>query len=382
MVLFRRKTLLIIACLLMLGAGVIWWQREPLLAWYCVRQLAAAGDDNRDAWVARIVELDRAAVPGLLDCLTRQDAQTCANIETALLALVESWGPGDARGLDLVDEIVTQLEPWSPAGKQAGLQVPLALLRGPAVPAERLAQAAGRLAATAAKDADSGVQACGITLAAALIQRCPHGPWLDLAQPLALSGLTAPDPGVRVSAVNLALQMARRADHPSILTKVVSLLGDSAPAVRRAALIAVGPNRNLMPEGELVPENLFPLLHDTDAEVKRLCGLTLVSWGFPETHIELARRISAPDAMSRLQVLDLLRATPELEPGIWLRRMSHDPDRAVRAAAIRAACKDFQIDMTTRIRQMAQDDPSDTVRQIATTYLKLMPSQGREFRVP
>jgi hypothetical protein len=70
-----------------------------------------------------------------------------------------------------------------------------------------------------------------------------------------------------------------------------------------------------------------------------------------------------------LQVLEQLRQANDLEPGVWLRRLSHDPVPAVRAAAARAAGENDQVDLSDRLTQMAQSDPSPTVRQLARYYL-------------
>jgi hypothetical protein len=71
----------------------------------------------------------------------------------------------------------------------------------------------------------------------------------------------------------------------------------------------------------------------------------------------------------RLQVIDQLRYAHDLEPGVWLRRLSHDPAPAVRAAAVRAAAERHTVHLTDRLEQMAQNDPCPTVRQLAKYYL-------------
>ncbi len=60
----------------------------------------------------------------------------------------------------------------------------------------------------------------------------------------------------------------------------------------------------------------------------------------------------------------------DLDPGVWLRRLSQDSAAAVRAAAVRAAGAYPQVDLSDRLREMAQQDPSETVRQNAQYYLR------------
>jgi len=72
---------------------------------------------------------------------------------------------------------------------------------------------------------------------------------------------------------------------------------------------------------------------------------------------------------TRLQVIELLKRADDLEPGVWLRRLSHDPSAAVRAAAIRAAAEQSLAQLADRLEQMSQNDPCATVRQLAQFYL-------------
>ncbi len=360
MTFFRRKKWFLVLGILILLAGVAWWQRAPVLAWYHVRQLAAAAEEDRARCVDRVVRLDTAAVPRLLDCLRRPDARVCNNIGAALVALIERWGSADPRSLALMNAFRTRFDQASPPGKQAALQVALLLLRnGPL--AEEGTAAAGHLLQAAV--GDPALRPRTLALAAALVERAPADAWLNLGHTLAVEGLSDPDPAQRVLAIHLALHIGRRCQ-TEILQKVVPLLGDSAPTVRRAAVVAVGASPEVVPE-----DDLLPLLHDADAEVQRLCELALRSRGLPDNHILLGRLITDPHPAGRLKVLQQLQLAPELDPGIWLRRLTQDPERAVRANALHAACRVFHLDLRDRLEQLAQDDPSDTVRQIARTLL-------------
>src|SRR5262245_62008566 len=79
-ILTSKKTWL--ALLVVAGlAGVAWWQRRPVLAWYHVRQLTNAYQDNREACAKAVAELDEAALPYLLLGLQSPDAIVCANMQ-------------------------------------------------------------------------------------------------------------------------------------------------------------------------------------------------------------------------------------------------------------------------------------------------------------
>jgi len=59
---------------------------------------------------------------------------------------------------------------------------------------------------------------------------------------------------------------------------------------------------------------------------------------------------------------------PQLNLAAWLLQLSQDPEPAVRAAAVGAAGDYPHIDLSLRLREMAEGDPSETVRQNALYY--------------
>ncbi len=138
----------------------------------------------------------------------------------------------------------------------------------------------------------------------------------------------------------------------------------SPPPVRRAALLAVGPARDVIHD-----DQLLPCLHDPDPEVRRLCEIALSGRGLRPEYLELGRLLTDPRPAARLRVLDHLAGSTELDPGLWLRRLSHDPSPSVRVAAMRAMTQQHFVDLSDRIDQMARTDPSPTVCQLAQFYL-------------
>jgi HEAT repeat protein len=208
-------------------------------------------------------------------------------------------------------------------------------------------------------------------------------PWLrDLAELQAASDLLSGDAapaalatgraaaarGLRAERPEVRLEAIRLAQTPSLdlLNEVVPLLDDSDADVRRAALVAVGAARDAIADDELLR-----WLHDPDDDVRKLCEHALRGRGLRDQHLRLGRLLTDPKPQIRLQVLDQLRRAEDLEPGVWLRRLSHDPAPAVRAAALRAAAEFAMVDLSERLQQMSQNDPSPTVRQLAAFYLQL-----------
>jgi hypothetical protein len=149
-----------------------------------------------------------------------------------------------------------------------------------------------------------------------------------------------------------------------LLDAVTPLLNDPDAEVRRSAMVAVGPAAEI-----LGTDDLLRWLHDSDAEVRQLCEKALRSRGLQDEHLRLGRLMTASQPRARLQVLDRLRYANDIEPAVWVRRLSHDPAPAVRAAAARAAAEQTLTTLTDRLEQMAQNDPCPTVRQLAQYYL-------------
>ena len=177
----------------------------------------------------------------------------------------------------------------------------------------------------------------------------------------------------RLAAVQLLLRAPMRKDK-EMLEKAIPLLHDPAPIVRRAALIALASESDLVRD-----EALLPFLHDEDAQMQYLCEMTLRKRGLTDDDLKLARLISDKNPAMRMRVLLHIQDMPDLNLSEWLRQLSLDAAPAVRAAAVRAVGENPQIDLSDRLREMALGDPSETVQQNAQFYLRKRPHpNGRE----
>jgi hypothetical protein len=337
--------------------GVAWIVRGQLLAWFYLHQLASAPQATRDAWVERVAGLGEEAVPGLLDRLRRPDAQVCANCGAALDRLAQDWGVEDPRTAALAQRLAREFGRASAAGQLQALGLATAWFAAQPPPA--LLPPAARLLGEAASAADADVQGAALELCAAVVKQPEHAEALRPAQDLVSAGLHSPSAGNRLRAVQLALQAGM-----DLLEQVTALLKDSDAKVRQAALLVVGPARDLVPD-----ECLLSSLHDSDPEVRRLCELALGGRGLRPEYVELGRLLTDPRPANRLAVLDHLGRSPDLDTGLWLRRLSHDPSPAVRVAAMRAMTQMPYLHLSDRIDQMARSDPSPTVSQLARYYL-------------
>jgi hypothetical protein len=339
-------------------AGVAWMERASLLSWFYLRCLARAAEADRAGWVERVANLGEAVLPGLLDCLTQSDAQVCGNARAALERLTQGWGHGDPRTRELALKLAHEFAQFSPAGQRQTLDLAAGWFAQPGEGGELVA-ACSRLVGEAAGATDADVQASALDLCGVLLTQPNGDESLRPGQDLVRNALRSSTVDNRLRAVRLAL-------HPGMdmLEQVVTLLGDESSEVRQAALLAVGPARDVIHD-----DQLLPCLHDPDPEVRRLCEVALGGRGLRPEYLELGRLLTDPHPTKRLQVLDYLHGSTELDPGLWLRRLSHDPSPSVRVAAMRAMTQQTFVDLSDRIDQMARTDPSPTVCQLAQFYL-------------
>jgi hypothetical protein len=355
--------------LLIAGAGTAWLERGPLLAWYDISRLKRATDAERAACVDRVAGCGEAAVPGLLSCLTENEVQVCTNARAALAKLAQKWGKADPRTATLAQHLAESFERCSPAGQASVLELETAWLTACAGQAA-IVTPLPRVLALAAQSDDSTVHQRALSLATSWLAQPKHAEAVAVCGELVRTCLKDGSAATRLEAVRLAV-------HKDIALGrlVAALLDDPAPEVRRAALAAIGG-----PDAEeaVATDDLLRSLHDSDADARRLCEAALRSRGLGSNDVALARLITDANPGTRLQVLERLSRAANLEPGVWLRRLSQDTSPAVRAAAVRAATEFEHVDLSDQLERMARQDPSDTVRQLAQHYLAQQNERGSD----
>jgi hypothetical protein len=343
-----------------LAAGVVWVKRTTLQVWYDVGGLVRAEEAERERWVGRVLRLDTAALPALMRALRRDSPRGCDNVHKVLARLMAQWGAEDPRAAGLAVTLAEAFPGLSPAGQRSVLELEaqwLASARGRQAPP--VLMGAVKLLCQAHEHVGSAAYGAALDLAAELVMKVNSAEVVDACRALALKGLKDSDPDNRIRALRLGLQPA-----VALARQATSLLADPAPEVRRAAMILVGGT-----PAAVTPEELMGWLHDPDPEVRQLCEQALASQGVRPAHIRLARLKTDADPKKRLEVLDYLPYMTDLDPGVWVRSLSEDPVPAVRAAAVRAAVELSLVDLEDRIHQMAQSDPSPTLRQVCQYYL-------------
>lgn len=356
----KRILLFGVLPLLVIGGTVAWVERETLLHCWYLHQLAKAEDDA-PRWADRLAGLGERVVPDVLALLAHNDARACANAGAVLTCLAGRWEHDDPRRIELMNQAVKEFHRLSPPGQAVILNLAVAWAE-PVACSKCLACTCGRLLAEVNHLARPDLHGPAVELTLALLGRSHEANLRCAGRDLARLALHSPDATTRVRALKLATL-------PGIdLRKdAVPLLSDPQPLVRRAAMLAIGEASDA-----IQTDNLLPWLHDPDPEVRKLCESALCGEKrrLKPEYLRLAKLITDPRWQVRVSVLDHLDDAEELDAGAWLRRLSHDVSPAVRAAAIRAACAAPAVDLTDRLDQMARDDPSATVSELARHFLE------------
>ncbi len=195
--------------------------------------------------------------------------------------------------------------------------------------------------------------------------------WWHWCRQLAEVALSDDREEIRCEAVRLAA-LPQLELKGKLARRLLSEPGEPAASVRALLLIAVG-DRDCE---ELAPtEFLARYLHDGSHEVRKVCEQVLRTRGLTPQQIQLARMWTDPDPLVRIRVPQLVYQERELDPVLWLERLSRDISPAVRAAVIRAAGERMEVRFSARLAEMAQQDTSATVRQLAEYYQREMFAQ-------
>lgn len=351
------------ASLLLACVGLLWWMDFDPTTWYRLRSLSQAIDSNRADSAERVAELGWSAQPGLIRLLRSGDEVVCQNAQAGLACLYRRCGPDDPQMPGQIQKLASAYPALPPMGQAALLRVASeSLPEGTNATPEVRAAWLGVLSEVNAEMPEN-VRVAGLELADWLLKDSPSPETFAPARQVIQSCLTAEEPSVRLRAVQMSLVPGLELEK-----EIARLLRDPVVEVRRAAIVVAGPAPRVL------DETLLPSLRDPDPDVQQLAEAALRGRGLTSQHIKLGRMLTDSNPRERLKVLDHLQESAELEPSVWLRRLSHDPADSVRATTVRVMAEQTMLDMTDRLEQMRRSDPSPTVSQLAGFYLK----QGRQ----
>lgn len=189
------------------------------------------------------------------------------------------------------------------------------------------------------------------------------GAWKErLYTPLA-SLLKDAEPAVRLTAVKALgnLPIDEKA------APAVALIGDPHTAVRLQVLNSFAARRDVLSE-----EDILPRLFDPEPTIVTASLAILKARGLADDLIALGQKIYHPEASQRLGAIADLSDRTDIDPVVWLLRLSFDRDEAVRVAAVKALAERTSPEAFKRVSEMAREDPSETVRQSAAELLPRM----------
>src|SRR5207253_2232401 len=154
-------------------AGVLWWQRAPLNVWYAARGLSRASEADREAWLGRVLACDAEVVPPLIGRLAEADARGCANVEAALLRLIEKWQDEAAKRDELFDSLANAFPRASAPGQQVALAVVASPLTSAGLSREspRALAALARMIRSIVQKPDAELQAEAFKLVRPIVER-------------------------------------------------------------------------------------------------------------------------------------------------------------------------------------------------------------------
>lgn len=350
--------------LLVIVGVVLWTQRHSFLSGYHVNGLAEATDKDRESWLNHIVKEDNQSLPEVLELYQRTEPQACTNATIAMDRQIRLWGWDDERTLTLVRKVADKYSWMSPAARLVLLDWQERCLGESDFP-EPMKLELHKIYSTACKSEEIEVRKKVLAQADRLLVKLPSDPYRLTCRFVVARELKAKDTDMQLQAVHLCVQETFQ-DDVELLQQVIPLFQDDDAQVRRAAVLAVGSLSTVVSS----EDTLLPLLHDKDANVRRMTESALRRRGLMDSHILMARFISSPQPQQRMQVFQHLRQTTDLEPGLWLLRMSRDPSPAVRAAAIRETLAYPGVNLNSRLQEMTENDPSPTVQQLAGYYLQ------------
>ncbi|MGC8644109.1 MAG: HEAT repeat domain-containing protein [Isosphaeraceae bacterium] len=136
--------------------------------------------------------------------------------------------------------------------------------------------------------------------------------------------------------------------------------------VRRQTLVSFARRPRLLTE-----DMLLRRLHDTDPSIRDTVAVVLKARGLNQELITLGGLMVHPKPDQRASVINLIKDRTDIDPVVWLLRLSHDTDETVRiqAATALAHCKNPTVAVKRRLAEMARSDGSDRVRQAASKFV-------------
>ena len=176
-----------------------------------------------------------------------------------------------------------------------------------------------------------------------------------------LAGLVKdPEPGVRLAAL-IALG---KLPIDAMAAPALALLEDPVPAVRLQLLNSFAHRQDL-----LTNDAILPRLYDSEVAVALAAQLVLRARGLSDDQIGLAGLLYHPRPEERAKAVPLIEGREDIDPIVWLVQLSRDEAELVRSEALGALVRRPSPDAHRRVVEMADSDPSPSLRDAAQDAL-------------
>ena len=348
----------------LIAATVFLLGLDRAVAWWRVRQLLAAEPQARALVVDQLARHPVAACHQLLDVLLEENDNERALVLGDALTVIgrEPGGAANEALVPCLQQIVQGFKSCPASGREQAAQWVCSMIErmpeGEKAAPEFLT-CASRLVEIGRGSAEAGPRAAMLRLATSLAKVGLTEETVSRYRELARAGLADNAPSVQLAAISLAMLSPLR-----IADEIAPCLSSSSSEVRRAALVVLGPTPDAVTE-----DAILPLLHDSDEQNAALARSALFSRGLSDDQIRLGRLLAHPSPAQRLLVIDHLDEASHVDVNMWLKRLSHDTSPAVRSAAARAMAQAGSPDLTERLNQMAEGDPSPTVSRLTRHFM-------------
>jgi HEAT repeat protein len=145
----------------------------------------------------------------------------------------------------------------------------------------------------------------------------------------------------------------------------VAYLENKNADVRKQTMISFA-RRNLL----LTDDMLLNHLYDEDVSIRETASIILKTRGLTQEQISLGGLIFSPKPQQRISVIPFLKDRNDIDPVVWLIKLSRDPEEMVRINAVEALSAHKSPSVKKRLAAMATSDPSAIVRQTASRHTR------------
>ena len=343
------------------AGGVLAWKHQELLTAWKVHQLPQAGIAEQRQILSSLAENPDLSTGWLLYSLSQSTSPEEA--EALGQGLVQISENLSEEALDThvarAASLFKTMEPFAQAETMAWLAKAFSNETSPTLN-ERRSTATRRLLDSAYLSEENSVQAAALQMSVGILKQNPPPEVLGSIKQLVSAGAKSESSLVQIQAITVALN-----PKTDCLQEVAICLKSPHKEVRQAAILALGPASET-----IMDEVLLPSLHDEDQTIVHLTETALQARGLREDQIRLGKLMADPKPVKRLEVLDHLSATRDIDPMIWLKKMSNDPSPAVRAAAARAITLEKELSNELTENKPVINEKNESVSKITKIYQK------------